>query len=645
MKKVIVVSKTHLDLGFTDFAENIKNKYINSFIPNAISIANEVNAEKKNFVWTTGSWILCEALDHSTAKNKKLLLDAIEKGNIVPHAIPFTLHTELLDKDTIEYGLSLVKRIDKIKGSKTISAKMTDVPGHTKALVPILYSHGIRLLHIGVNGASAMPDVPECFLWKNGNAEIVVIYSGEYGGEYKNELVDDILFFDHTLDNHGASGADAVLDNIKAIGEKYPDYEVVAGTLDDYAREIWNVRDKLPVVTAEIGDSWIHGSAADPYKSGALRLLISYKNKWLKDGSLRRNSKEYRNLCNYILCLAEHTCGMDSKLINGINDYYLKEDFNSAKNSGKFIAIEQSWREQREYITFALSCLSNAHQREITPQINKLIPNELKASDGAVMKIGECCSCSNSSISINKFGGIETLVLGGQDIIKSNNNPLLSYTSYGGEDYEHWHKCYNRNMEETKHWSLDDFGRPNLIGFDDKFIQGKFFYHADNIKVVKANEIMITVDLSTDEYCSKELGAPEKAQVIYTLWRNQLSAELIWMNKSASRLTESTAIHFYPSYDTIRYQKLDSFIDPFDIVYNGNRKLAAVQKVDCDHYEIINCHSPLVSISDCNLLDWNNKFGKAEDGISFILHNNVWGTNFPLWYNDNARFKFIFKLK
>ena len=33
MKKVIVVSKTHLDLGFTDYAANIKKKYINDYIP------------------------------------------------------------------------------------------------------------------------------------------------------------------------------------------------------------------------------------------------------------------------------------------------------------------------------------------------------------------------------------------------------------------------------------------------------------------------------------------------------------------------------------------------------------------------------------------------------------------------------------
>lgn len=39
MKKVIVVSKTHLDLGFTDYAESIKQKYINNFIPEAIALA------------------------------------------------------------------------------------------------------------------------------------------------------------------------------------------------------------------------------------------------------------------------------------------------------------------------------------------------------------------------------------------------------------------------------------------------------------------------------------------------------------------------------------------------------------------------------------------------------------------------------
>ena len=38
MKKVFVVSKTHLDLGFTDYAETIRKKYIDTFIPSAINL-------------------------------------------------------------------------------------------------------------------------------------------------------------------------------------------------------------------------------------------------------------------------------------------------------------------------------------------------------------------------------------------------------------------------------------------------------------------------------------------------------------------------------------------------------------------------------------------------------------------------------
>ncbi len=42
MKKVIVVSKTHLDLGFTDYAENIRRRYIDSFIPSAIELTEKM---------------------------------------------------------------------------------------------------------------------------------------------------------------------------------------------------------------------------------------------------------------------------------------------------------------------------------------------------------------------------------------------------------------------------------------------------------------------------------------------------------------------------------------------------------------------------------------------------------------------------
>lgn len=638
MKKVIVISKTHLDLGFTDFAKNIRQKYLDDFIPNAIDIANQVNTDgKKNFVWTTGSWLINEELKYGSEENKQKLITALKEGNIAAHALPFTLHTELLDGDTFEYGLSLVDKIDEIRGRKTISAKMTDVPGHTKAIIPYLYNKGIRLLHIGVNGASAMPDVPQCFLWKNGEAQVVVIYSGEYGGEYKNEYVDDIIYFDHTLDNHGAQGKSVVLKNIQKIGEKYSDYEVVAGTLDDYAEKIWAVRDKLPVITDEIGDTWIHGAASDPYKSACLRALIRLKNEWLSDGTMKKGNEEYNNLCDILLCIAEHTCGMDVKIALGEYINYPKPKFNKVRDKKNYQKIEASWAEQREYIKKAVGALNNSHKIQALAELQKLMPKN--AFDKLSTQAGEEYTVAQSLIKLNSFGNIEKLVISGKTIIENNEQSAVTYDSYCQDDYDYWFSHYSRNLKETAIWSIPDFGKPNIKKYN--YPNGRFDYKLKGLSsLVTENKAEILADLYIDENISNALGAPRVFQIKYTLISNKLDIELSWLKKDANRLPESIMYHLYPIGEKVLFKKLDKTIDPYNIVYNGNKNLSAVQNVTLSNCEIVNFDSPLVSIGKGKILHFDNKYSKLADGLTFVLYNNIWGTNFPLWYDDNAYFRF-----
>lgn len=66
---------------------------------------------------------------------------------------------------------------------------------------------------------------------------------------------------------------------------------------------------------------------------------------------------------------------------------------------------------------------------------------------------------------------------------------------------------------------------------------------------------------------------------------------------------------------------------------------------DDKKFDFVNCHSPLVSLGSGKILEYDNKFEDVEkDGFTYILHDNVWGTNFPLWYEDNASFDFKIKL-
>ncbi|MBQ1995090.1 MAG: DUF5054 domain-containing protein, partial [Clostridia bacterium] len=92
--------------------------------------------------------------------------------------------------------------------------------------------------------------------------------------------------------------------------------------------------------------------------------------------------------------------------------------------------------------------------------------------------------------------------------------------------------------------------------------------------------------------------------------------------------------------------KLGSAVKPEEVTLNGSRNLHAVEAVEWDSFRIKNLHSPLVSFGKGKILEFDNKFESIQkDGISFVLYNNVWGTNFPLWYEDNAHFEFKIEIK
>ena len=673
MKKLFVVSKTHLDLGFTDYARNIKAQYINTFIPSAVDLAKQVNINgEKNFIWTTGSWILKEALANGNAEQRENLRNAIANGNIVPHAMPFTTHTELLDEDTLEYGLSIVEALDELRGRKTVSAKLTDVPGHTKGLVKALYTHGIKLLHIGVNGASALPEVPPCFLWKYDGAEIVVIYSGAYGGAFKCDFMDEILYFDHTLDNHGAPSAKKILDKIAAIKKEYPDYEVTAGSMDDFADIIWEKRALLPVIENEIGDTWIHGSAADPYKSAALRELISLKRKWIDDGSMAKGSDEYVNFSDALLCIAEHTCGMDNKKFFADYENYLKMDFQTARkrdkvvlrhpmrdfpqnfftvlkrnsgeyNSGSYSVIEKSWAEQREYIDLAVNSLSEEHKGEATAALAALIPEKPLEITKTLDPYGEF-KCGKWSFAINKNGGIRSLAFDNDAVIKESDSPIAEYRAYGSADYDFWVKNYTRDLKKNIEWALGDFSRPLLKYADGKYKTGRFFYTLSGAGAMESGDgINVTVNLACDKTLCEEQGAPRLIQIIYRLSESGLKISASWFGKDANRLTEAIFLHFSPAGSNIILDKTHSKVDPNDVVSKGGRNLHAVFSAETNNgkYRFTNKHNPLISIGKGKILEIDNKLeSMEEDGISYVLYDNVWGTNFPLWYENNAKFEF-----
>src|ERR1035438_2067453 len=146
VKRVLVMFKCHFDAGFIDTQYNVVHKYFNQYFPHAIEIARAANAGgKRRYVWTTGSWLLFEYLEQASTSDRKTMEEAIARGDIAWHALPFTWQTEMMDQSMIEGGLALSQSLDKRFGKVTTGAKMT-APFAIKASKKWISQYGPRRL-------------------------------------------------------------------------------------------------------------------------------------------------------------------------------------------------------------------------------------------------------------------------------------------------------------------------------------------------------------------------------------------------------------------------------------------------------------------------------------------------------------------
>ncbi|MDY0289958.1 MAG: DUF5054 domain-containing protein, partial [Sphaerochaeta sp.] len=237
VRRVHVVFKTHLDIGFTDLAEHTVDRYMQEFIPHAIETARLLRERggKERMVWTTGSWLIDMYLNRAKGEALASCVQALEQGDIAWHALPFTTHTELMDEQLCSYGLSIAKKLDKRFATHSIAAKMTDVPGHTLALVPLLAANGVEFLHLGVNGGSPVPEVPPLFRWRSpGGQEVLVQYDATYGSSTAFEELEDVLVIENSADNSGPPSLDEVLVVYRRLEQEYPGAEILASDLSSY---------------------------------------------------------------------------------------------------------------------------------------------------------------------------------------------------------------------------------------------------------------------------------------------------------------------------------------------------------------------------------------------------------------------------
>ena len=622
IKKIYLVFKTHHDIGFTGLAKDVVSKYMKEYIPKAIKTAAELDGDPSGyrFVWTLGSWFVWEFLRTETPENVAMLEDAVNKGYISWLGLPFTTHTEIMDLGLFEYGISLSHELDTRFGRKTLSAKMTDIPCHTKSIIDPMSEAGIKLLHIGINPANPMPGVPDTFRWVSeaGN-ELILTYSRDYGGLTPIGDTGEALFLAHSGDNHGPQGKDEIAKIYHSLKEQYPDAEIVASDLNIVASLMDGIRGQLPCVTQEMGDPWIGAVSSDPRKISNFRALM----RLCKTAEPGKRKAAYRHM----VMVPEHTWGLDVKTFLHDRDHFKRTDFDKARlELDNFKVMEKSWQEQRDYINAAAACIGDEavaplseYKRALTTFSNEPFKPDV-------------------GISVNANGAVDHLVYQGKVLADADH--LLCDFLYEQLSMNEYGKLPPPEPDGSYPWWIEDSMK---IGMEKGIDRYRSYKPLLDEVVKNGNQIAIRCHMPDEAYTM--YGCPKKIETLLTFEENKITVDFAWVDKPANRMAENIWLNMNPLVEDVldwRVSKLGKPVNLFDAVERNGRNVAATDwGVFNRGLKIEMVDNTLVTLDP---VWFNMKKPSVLKGLAFNLFNNTACTNFPMWYGEDARFRFVLYL-
>lgn len=654
VKRVLAVFKCHLDVGFTNTQTSVIHRYFDHYFPQAIQTANELRKSgNQRYVWTTGSWLLYEYLEHASSADRKSMEQAVANGDIAWHGLPFSWQTELLDPSMISGAIALSESLDKRFGKKTTGAKMTDVPGHTRGLIAPLAAHGIKFLDIGVNGASRPAEVPPLFVWKDSHAaSIIVMYHHGYGSIVRVSNSDFVIAVVVRGDNSGPHPQGEIAKIYSDLQQRYPNAQITASTLTEVANAVAQYSEHLPVITQEIGDTWIYGIASDPLKIARYREVARLRRDWLVAGHFQVGDTTDLALLNRMLLEPEHTWGTDTKRWLDY-DHYNPRDLAEMLSTTKYKVVEFSWEEKRQDLMESIESLPAPLRDQAQTAIQNLTTAEPDTT-GSPHPPDHEVETAHFIVGIDPANGairrLRNKVSGRDWASPDHPLALFSYQTLSQNDYAHFFSSYIISHAD---WVAKDFGKPNMETFGAKsqiWVPSLISLLLEESAAQHRLLAMLEIQ-DTDALQSGRTAFPKRMFMELILPKSEAVIHLnfYWFGKLATRLPEALWLTFQPLTSSSQGWILDKCgeeISPFDVVPAGARQMHAVgtgfrYRDQQGVFAVEPLDSPLIALGERSPLNFSKSQPNLSQGIHCCLFNNAWGTNYIQWFGEDMRFRFI----
>ncbi|MDQ3929263.1 MAG: hypothetical protein M3328_08965, partial [Chloroflexota bacterium] len=390
LRKVVVVFKTHFDLGFTGLPHEVMQQYTGPIFSavRALMLSTAHEPEGLRYNWTLPAWPLKFLLHDPSvpAETRHAARGLVEQGRLNWHAWPFTTHTAFCGLEELVRGLHISRALSEEFGRWPTGAKQTDVPGHTWVLPSLLHRAGVKFLHLGANSGSHAPHVPRLFWWEGPDGgRLLTYYSpGGYGTPPlppHDWPFDTWLALQQTVDNHGPQSPEDLRRLRRVVEHGAPEAEIVFGELGDFFESLLAQPEQLadlPVMPCDLADTWIHGTGTMHREVARVRSLrhkllelevIATLLDWPCEGNghsvefalSRSIASDIDTAYEQLLLFGEHTWGLDVK--STIARVFDGGGFRAARLTEPYRRLESSWAAKGEYVARSEATYERAYEK------------------------------------------------------------------------------------------------------------------------------------------------------------------------------------------------------------------------------------------------------------------------------------------
>jgi hypothetical protein len=491
----------------------------------------------------------------------------------------------------------------------------------------------------------------------------------------------------------------------RAFGQ---DVVVVSSSLDEFVDAVrgdgaW---ERLPKVTSDLSDTWIWGVGSDPLKVSKTRAMLRARSRCeaAQHNWCTESDGAFLNFSRFALKNLEHTwgascaSGRDAVGIShshavvlcctGLSVFHYKNLSDVHWSNAEFhrdldnqapplLDFVSSWVEQRTYgIAAALAALPATHplRTAIDGEFAELSAPSLPPDPHAEgFKLVGSAPCTLTGLGTGSWLNVSVGADGSLvafDVAEtpssvraswaSETEPLglLRYQTLVLSDFERWQAEY----------LIAGSGGENEYGKPASFMAAKPVggLHAAALQAVWRRDSDVWIQLAFDSELSINYGAPASAWVLYSFGVQQVGGDaavnvtVLLYDKTATRLPEGAYFSFQPRHSaqgTWMHSILGEWSSPLDVADGASKGLHYVSEDGAQF------HSPDASATmqfetyDCGLLRWDTPLPFPTPlhadvdfsyGASFCLFNNIWNTNYPLWYpfvREDKDLKFRFQIR